>query len=160
MNQLKKKYELVNPDAKPIDTDEYLRKAKEEYASILSYDYHESIYQTFFEKNPAFLPGAYEIIGNATGHAPHMNALISQPIIGDGIQRKPDFMWLAKNSLCFCPVLIEIERPSKEEFRKDEYCYEIPLIHVRITNGHSMLFKSIDFMHKECRQKTKAQILK
>lgn len=121
MNQLKKKYELVNPVEKPIDTDEYFRKAKEEYVSILSYDYHESIYQKFFEKNPAFLPGAYEIIGNATGHAPYMNALISQPIIGDGIQRKPDFMWLAKNSLCFCPVLIEIERPSKEEFRKDEY---------------------------------------
>ena len=50
MNQLKKKYELVNPVEKPIDTDEYFRKAKEEYASILSYDYHESIYQKFLKK--------------------------------------------------------------------------------------------------------------
>lgn len=121
MNVLQKRYELVIPDAKPIDTDDYFRKAKEKYASILSCNYQEKVYQEFFEENPAFLPGAYEIIGNATGHAPYMNALISQPIIDDGIQRKPDFMWLAKNSLCFCPVLIEIERPSKEEFRKDEY---------------------------------------
>lgn len=121
MSLLKKKYELVNPDEKPIDTDFYFRKAKEEYISILSCDYQEKVYQKFFEENPAFLPGAYEIVGNATGHAPYMNALISQPIIDDCIQRKPDFMWLAKDSLCFCPVLIEIERPSKEEFRKDEY---------------------------------------
>lgn len=52
-----------------------------------------------------------------------MNALISQPIIGDVIQRKPDFMWLAKNRLCFCPVLIEIERSLKEEFRHDKYAH-------------------------------------
>lgn len=31
MSQLIKKYELVNPDAKPIDTDDYFRKAKKEY---------------------------------------------------------------------------------------------------------------------------------
>lgn len=49
MSLLKKKYELVNPDEKPIDTDVYFRKAKEEYTSILSCDYQEKVYQKFFE---------------------------------------------------------------------------------------------------------------
>ena len=50
MSLLKKKYELVNPDEKPIDTDVYFRKAKEEYTSILSCDYQEKVYQKFFRK--------------------------------------------------------------------------------------------------------------
>ena len=33
MSLLKKKYELANPVEKPIDIDDYFRKAKEEYTS-------------------------------------------------------------------------------------------------------------------------------
>ena len=72
---------------------------------------------------------------------------------GKKIYNKEEADWCARNG-------IEYKAEDKRVFRKDEYCYEIPLIHCRITNGHSMVFKSIDFMHKECRHKTKAQLLK
>ncbi len=119
---LKKQYKLVPDAPSPIDIDIYFEEEKRRYLSLLDDELLEKEYQGFFESNPAFMPGAFELTGGATGHYPLMNALISQPFLGDGdeVIRKPDFMWLAKDSLCFCPVLIEIERPSKKEFRNDE----------------------------------------
>ena len=55
---------------------------------------------------------------------------------GKKIYNKEEADWCARNG-------IEYKAEDKRVFRKDEYCYEIPLIHCRITNGHSMVFKSI-----------------
>ena len=48
---------------------------------------------------------------------PYMHTLISQPSIGGPFRRKPDFLWLANDSLTFSPVFIEIEKPSKKMFK-------------------------------------------
>lgn len=116
----RKQYELADNAPPPVDMDEYFRAEKSKYFSLLDSGLIEKEYQKFFELNPAFMPGAYELIGGTTSHIPVMNALISQPTLGEEKIRKPDFMWLAKDSICFCPVFIEIERPSKQEFRQDE----------------------------------------
>lgn len=123
MDILTQKYEVCKNSPKPIDIEEYFRITIEEYNQLLDDNPLECDFQTFFEKNPAFLPGAFQIIGH-TGHAPFLNCLISQPKIGVDVIRKADFMWLATDSLNFCPVLIEIERPCKEQFKKDDYLRE------------------------------------
>ena len=58
--------------------------------------------------------------GGLSGHYPHMDTLISQPEIGIAVKRKPDFLWLAQDSVDFTPVFIEIERPNKSMFTKEK----------------------------------------
>ncbi len=48
-----------------------------------------------------------------------MNAMITQPVLGRTIKRIPDFMWLAQDSLTFCPVFVEIEKPNKKMFTQN-----------------------------------------
>jgi hypothetical protein len=48
------------------------------------------------------------------------DVLISQPILPGLNARQPDFMWLTTNSDTWFPVLIEIERPSKKIFRRND----------------------------------------
>lgn len=115
---VKKSYEMAINPPKPIDENAYFEKAKQEYLILIEKPLQESIYQDFFERNPGFMPGAHGVLGAASSHLPIQNALISQPILSNNkIQRKPDFMWIAKDSLCLSPVIIEIEKPSKKEFR-------------------------------------------
>lgn len=112
-----KKYEIIVGAPKAVSWDEYYKNALEEYLTLLSTcGNDEKVFQKFFEDNPAFMPGAFELIGES-GHYPFPLALISQPNIGDlGFKRIPDFIWLAQDSLHFCPVLIEIEKPNKKTF--------------------------------------------
>lgn len=120
MSVLQSDYAIIEDAPKPVDEDVYYDLAGKEYMELIEQPLHENVYQAFFEKNPAFMPGSREIIGAANSHWPIMNALISQPILSNDLKvRKPDFMWIAKNSLCLCPVLIEIEKPSKAEFRSN-----------------------------------------
>ena len=117
---LTKKYTLIENPPAIVDEDEYYEKAEIEYQKLLDQELAEDAYQKFFERNPAFMPGSREVIGAASSHWPIQNALISQPrLLNDEKLRKPDFMWIAKNSLKLCPVLIEIEKPSKQEFKKN-----------------------------------------
>ncbi len=115
-----KKY-IIEPDPpKAMDINVYIEKRDFEYRALLENDQAgELLFQSFFERNPAYLPGAFEVLGES-GHYPFMNCLISQPKISDERIRIPDFMWLANDSLSFCPVFIEIEKPSKKQFRQDE----------------------------------------
>ena len=118
-NNFFKDYEIIMDRPSPCNSDEYYQKAEMEYLSLLSKDLPESSYQDFFERNPSFMPGAFEVIGHSS-FLPFNNALISQPIISNETKsRKPDFMWIARNSISLCPVLIEIEKPSKLGFRKN-----------------------------------------
>lgn len=67
----------------------------------------------------AIMPGAFELLGRSS-HMPVHNSLFSQPRLSNDDKLKiPDFMWIANDSLSLCPVFIEIEKPSKLEFRKD-----------------------------------------
>ena len=117
---LVKQYDIIPDAPKAINMGEYIIKSDLKYKALLETEANkEHSFQHFLEENPAYVPGAFEVFG-LSGHYPYMNCLITQPRINDKQLRIPDFMWLANDSLSFCPVLIEIEKPSKEQFRKDE----------------------------------------
>lgn len=114
MNRIK--YELSPNPVPTISWIEYCLAIEDEFQKLLdTYPNNESKFQDFFERNPCYLPGAFEL-RDLSGHGPHLNCLISQPSIGSECVRKPDFLWLAQDSLTFCPVFIEIEKPSKKTF--------------------------------------------
>jgi len=117
---LKKNYEIIPNAPDTISWDDYSHRCYEEYRLLLqNHGNDESAFQYFFERNPSFVPGAFELSG-PSGHYPYSHSLISQPEINGGsFRRYPDFIWLAQDSLSFTPVLIEIERPNKETFRQD-----------------------------------------
>lgn len=118
-NMIKKNYKLMDNVPREIEWDKYCQKVEEEYCKILEASNSEDVLQKFFEENPSLIPGALELIGQS-GHCPYMGALITQPEIGCNIKRKPDFMWMAQDGLTFCPVFIEIEKPSKQMFTKNK----------------------------------------
>lgn len=119
MNALTKMYEIITDAPEALDFESYRKIVQKEYMDLLDNpSSSEHDFQKFFENNPSFIPGSYELIGHS-GHYPTMCTLISQPEIGTSIIRKPDFLWLAGNSLFFCPVFVEIESPHKKMFNKD-----------------------------------------
>jgi hypothetical protein len=116
MSGLTKSYEVIKNPPREIDWVEYHKLSVETYQDLLQKSGDdEKAFQEFFEKNPSFLPGALELFGQS-GHYPYMSALISQPCIGTVFEKIPDFLWLAQDSLTFCPVFIEIEKPNKKMF--------------------------------------------
>lgn len=118
MSIFEKKYKLKSTPPKEVSWEVYEEKVNKEYESLLlNKSDDEKSFQDFFEWNPSFVPGAFEVIGQS-GHYPLYDSLISQPELGSVIRRKPDFLWIAKNSLQLCPVFIEIEKPSKKMFTR------------------------------------------
>ncbi len=114
-------YEIKNDSPKPIEWEKYCEEILKDYQKLLNnHQNNESAFQKFFEENPSFIPGAFEIFGCSSGHYPFMHGIISQPEIGTIFRRKPDFVWLAQDSLTFAPVFIEIEKPSKKMFNMDQ----------------------------------------
>ncbi|MCU9592833.1 DUF4263 domain-containing protein [Caldibacillus thermolactis] len=114
-----KSYNLVSDAPKPISWEDYERKVLEDYNILLEKKRDdEKIFQDFFEKNPAMLPGAFGFFGES-GHAPYNNALITQPVLQGLTTKIPDFLWFASDSLNIYPVFIEIEAPGKKWFNKD-----------------------------------------
>ena len=115
-------YEFTDNAPKPIEDKKYLNNANKELNFLLTnFPENELKFQNFFELNPSFVPGArdeFSIMGQS-GHEPHLSCLITQPKISGLINRIPDFMWLANDSVYFSPIIIEIEAPSKKYFRKD-----------------------------------------
>lgn len=114
----KTQYELHPSPIPSIFWTTYVLLAQREYDTLLeNYPDDEKVFQEFFERNPSFIPGAFEL-RELSGHLPHLQCLISQPEIGTTYTRKPDFLWLSQDSLTFVPVFIEIEKPSKKTFTK------------------------------------------
>lgn len=72
----------------------------------------ERVLQEFLERHPWFLPGAHSLDSNS-GHQPWPGAVITQPPLPDLSTKKPDFMWIAMDSVRLYPILIEIETPWK-----------------------------------------------
>lgn len=113
---LKPQYTLHPSPAPIIPWTIYESISNEKYNTLLKEKSDdESTFQKFFERNPSFLPGAFEL-RELSGHLPHLHCLISQPEIGSTYTKKPDFLWLSQDSLTFVPVFIEIEKPSKKMF--------------------------------------------
>lgn len=89
---------------------DYENSLKAAYGELLAAAPTESDMQAFFERNPTLVPGAFP---DQIGHGAFPNALISQPELSGIGERRPDFMWIARNSAMVQPVLIEIESPGK-----------------------------------------------
>lgn len=116
---LEQTYEIIRDAPAPMSWEKYAKESYEEYQSLLqNYGDDESVFQRFFEQNPSFVPGAFEL-STPSGHYPFTQSLIAEPELCGGLfDRIPDFIWLAQDSLSFTPVLIEIEKPNKKTFTK------------------------------------------
>lgn len=146
---LEKTYRIEPNAPLAMSLDDYARKCKNEYGEMLSGNpLDESSYQSFLERNPCMIPGVME--GNPS-HAPLFHAVITQPEIGDEIQRRPDFMWITLTSLELIPVLIEIERPDKKEFRASDNVQNAKFTQaVEQIKEWKVLLKSQDGFHGFC----------
>lgn len=116
---LEQTYEIIRDAPAPMSWEKYAKESYEEYQLLLqNHGDDESAFQHFFEQNPSFVPGAFELSA-PSGHYPFTQSLIAEPeLCGVLFDRIPDFIWLAQDSLSFTPVLIEIEKPNKKTFTK------------------------------------------
>lgn len=74
----------------------------------------EGVFQCFLEQHPCLLPGG-DGGGESFGghHGSWGDIVIAEPPLPGIFLKRPDFMWLTKNSEDLIPVLIEIEAPGK-----------------------------------------------
>jgi hypothetical protein len=72
----------------------------------------------FLERHPCMLPGFRSMTGHS-GHYPYPGAVITEPKLPGLSTRRPDFCWIATDSVTITPVLIEIEAPQKRWFVQD-----------------------------------------
>lgn len=114
-----KRYAIIPDSPRPMSCDEYQDHVKPLWSALLDGHPAESDVQDFLQRHPAMIPGAFSVVGGPSGHAPFPDAVISQPELYGYKRRRPDFMWVSKNSVALNPVLIEIEAPDKKMFRKD-----------------------------------------
>jgi len=116
------KYTFTHKPPKPPKEEGYYHLAETEFKRLLQdVPDDEKAFQTFFERNPSFVPGAraeFDFHG-PSGHGPHLSALISQPKLNGLVTRSPDFLWFAYDSQVLNPILIEIEAPNKKYFNQD-----------------------------------------
>ena len=98
--------------------DEYERIILAKWAELLNGDVPpaEASVQAFLEQHPSMVPGAFNILGNQSGHYPWYCGVIAQAPLPSYDRRIPDFIWLSSNSDTEQPVLVEIEAPSKRWF--------------------------------------------
>lgn len=100
---------------------EYHDRALSAWNALLAEDPEESRVQEFLELHPAMIPGGSGDIGPGGHHNSEMGLVFRQPELR-GMSRSflPDFMWVTHSSSLVTPILIEIERPSKRWFRRNE----------------------------------------
>lgn len=102
----------------PNSQEEYKKQLFKDFQDLLdNHGDEEGRFQEFLEKNPMLVPGGNSLFGES-GHMPYLNTLVTQPSLNGLIRRIPDFIWFAKDSLTFNPILIEIEAPNKRIFTK------------------------------------------
>jgi Domain of unknown function (DUF4263) len=113
-------YEIVSPPDTAMEWRTYEAIINREWVALLEQTppASERDMHVFFERHPCMVPGAFNILGNESGHAPHFAALISEPPLPSYHKRVPDFMWVSSNSEADQPVLIEIEQPGKAWFTR------------------------------------------
>jgi len=113
---IEKTYIIETPPEPSMGWEKYEQLIIAEWNELLNRNMrpNEKEIQSFLERYPCMVPGAFNLIGAESGHLPIFCGLISQPILPSFNYRKPDFMWLSKNSDTIEPVLIEIEDPNKQ----------------------------------------------
>ena len=116
---LDRTYEMAQNPPSPLAWEDYEADLCSEWRRLLSADKQsdERTFQAFLEQHPCMVPFPFSP-GLPSGHNPLWAALITQPVLPDFHYKKPDFMWLATDSMCLYPILVEIEAPSKSWFTK------------------------------------------
>ena len=114
---LKPTYQIEAPPELAMNWDTYEQLIMAEWGQLLNVDSPaEKDVQSFLERHPSILPGAFNLLGGESGHYPWLSGVISQPPLPSYNRRIPDFMWLSVSSDTEEPVLIEIEAPGKHWF--------------------------------------------
>lgn len=114
-----KSYEMAKHSVPAMPWDEYVRITKDEYQELLrNQSNSEEMFQEFFERNPAYLPGGFDI-DDGSGHGPYLLSVVTKPSLQGIFERIPDFVWFSSYSGVFHPILIEIEAPAKRIFNQD-----------------------------------------
>ena len=72
---------------------------------------------------------------------------------GKRIYNKEEADWCLRNGL-------EYKAEDKRVFVYNEYCYQIPLINCKLTNGDKLKLEITDYRHKDLRGKTNDDIIK
>lgn len=72
---------------------------------------------------------------------------------GKRIYNKDEADWCLRNGL-------EYKAEDKRVFVYNEYCYQIPLINCKLTNGDKLKLEITDYRHKDLRGKTNDDIIK
>ena len=77
-----RKYEIVPNAPAHTSWDDYSKISLKEYRNLLeTASDDETAFQHFFEENPSFVPGAFELFGSS-GHYPYTQSLITQAMEG------------------------------------------------------------------------------
>lgn len=93
----------------------------------------ENELQLFFEKNPEILP-----ILNTQGHGLHLSSVITKLPLG--LKYKTDFVYLNKDSAEWRVCFIEIEKATKEIFKKDgDFTVDFNQAYEQIESWHNWL---------------------
>ncbi len=111
-----KTYSIVRNPPAAMPWDIYKKQLRARWQALLDREPSpaEKTVQSFWEEHPCLVPGAFGVVGNRSGHYPHLAAVVAQPPLPSYNRRVPDFLWLSTNSEVNQPVLIEIEAPSKQ----------------------------------------------
>ncbi|MDI6884692.1 MAG: DUF4263 domain-containing protein, partial [Hadesarchaea archaeon] len=109
------KYQTKKDAPPAMEWGEYEKLINTEWRKLLSASNDEEKFQKFLEQYPCLLPGAFGFDGRS-GHMPFPGAVITKPPLPGIGPRIPDFLWIATDSDSTCPILIELESPSKQWF--------------------------------------------
>ena len=73
-------YQIETPPEPAMSWDVYERLIVTEWDALLNSETpNEKEIQAFLEQHPALVPGAFNLIGNESGHYPWLCGLITQP---------------------------------------------------------------------------------
>lgn len=108
----------TNPNRpSPMDWQRYSDTVLQEWYALLLTDPDEPAVQEFLEYHPAMIPGGSGDVGPGGHHGSDLHAVFARPTLsGAGRSFEPDFMWVTRSSSVITPILIEIEKPSKQWF--------------------------------------------
>lgn len=117
--------EAFVPDRSPtrprtLDWDIYTACVLEQWRVLLASEPAEPEVHGFLELHPAMIPGGSGDVGPGGHHGSDFSVVFSKPTLkGQGRDFEPDFMWVTRSTSLITPILIEIEKPSKQWFNVD-----------------------------------------
>ena len=116
---MQKTYEIVEPSAPAMRTQEYIRYVMSELRTLLDADEgNERRYQELLEEHPCLVPGA-NLATDVGGNGLYPPGVITQPRLSGLKSRIPDFCIISHDSGSVYATLVEIESPSKHWANKN-----------------------------------------